>query len=194
MALEQDFLPFATGEGANVMDQADYAAAAFVGAGFSAGIAPSTQLNKVWRQSSFVSAAIAQYIQNQLGINVVDDGNLANFIANLASAIQTGAAIKPAAIITASANVNITAANYALGFDREAAPAALNAQLPNNAQVGQEFVIEDLFGNFNAFPVTVLPPAGDSIGHQAGWQCAVDLGSWTFRKYPNNLWSVRRAA
>lgn len=192
---EMDFLPFATGGGANVLDQPSYAAAGWVGTGFQDGIAVTPYLNKVWRQSSFVSAAVAQYIQNQLGIAVVDDGNLANFVTNLTNAIQTGANIKPAAIIAASANLNITAANYALGFLRTVAPAALNAQLPNNAQNGQEFVIEDLANNFNAFPVTVLPPAGDSIAGAAAWLCQVDGGSWKFRKYANgasNVWSVAR--
>lgn len=188
---EQDFLPFATGGGANVMSQADYAAAAFVAAGFAAGIAPSSQLNKVWRQSAFVSAAIAQYIQNQLNVDVLDNGDLAGFIANLTNAIATGAAIKPAAVIAASANVNIAVNQYALGFARVAGIAALNAQLPGAAQVGQEFVIEDLIGNFNAFPVTVLPPGGDTIASAANWICNRDKGSWTFRKYANNFWGVK---
>ena len=75
---------------------------------------------------------------------------------------------------------------------RNAELTAQNAQLPNNAQVGQEFVLEDLVGNFNAFPITVLPPAGDNIASAAQWILNVDKGSWKLRKYPNNFWSISR--
>lgn len=190
---EQDFLPFATGVGADVLDQADYAAAPWVPSGFADGIALTPNLNKVWRQSSFVSAAIAQYIQNQLNVDVLDNADLAGFIANLTNAIATGAAIKPAAVITASANLNIAVNQYALGFARVAGVAALNAQLLGASQVGQEFVIEDLVGNFNAFPVTILPPVGDTISSNASWVCNRDNGSWRVRKYANNFWGISNA-
>jgi len=85
--MSNDFLPFATGGGANVIDQATYATAASTSAGFSAGIADSQYLNKVWRQSSFIAAAIAQYVANTLSINVNDDGNLSEFVTHLTAAL-----------------------------------------------------------------------------------------------------------
>jgi hypothetical protein len=87
MAAEQDFLPFATGVGATVLDQVDYAAAAWLATGFQNGIADPAYLNKVWRQSSFVSAAVAAFIQQQTSDAVLDNGSLATFLAQLTIAI-----------------------------------------------------------------------------------------------------------
>jgi len=82
-----DFKPFATGGGANVLSPAAYAAlTALLANGFTAGVAPSQQLNTVWRQATFVAAAVAQLIAD-FGPNAVDDGNLTTFVANLKAAI-----------------------------------------------------------------------------------------------------------
>lgn len=78
-----DYLTFATGAGANVLDQASYSALPALVTGFEAGTALSPQLNKVWRQSSMVSAAVANLISQKLGIDVLDDGDLTGLIANL---------------------------------------------------------------------------------------------------------------
>jgi hypothetical protein len=83
-----DFLPFATDPGADVMPQADYLAAGFRGTGFETGIALPDRLNKVWRQSAFVTAAIANLIADRTGQDVLDDGDLAAFKAKLLAAIQ----------------------------------------------------------------------------------------------------------
>ena len=84
---QNDFLPFATGAGANVENQASYAADPSTAAGFAAGIAQSQKLNKVWRQSSFVAAGVAQFIMNQAGIDVLDDGDLTGFVTKLTEAL-----------------------------------------------------------------------------------------------------------
>lgn len=76
-----DFLPFANDLTANVVTQSAYAAAAaggYVQYGFSAGIAPSNQLNKVWRQSSVMTAAIANLIASSLTVSVLDSGGAAS--------------------------------------------------------------------------------------------------------------------
>lgn len=83
-----DFLPFATGGSADVMSQADYLLASFVANGFSTGIAETAELNKVWRQSSFVAAAIAQWIVDQTGADVLDNADLSSFVAKFATATQ----------------------------------------------------------------------------------------------------------
>lgn len=103
-----DFIPFATGGGANVVSQGTYVGAAWVGSGFAAGIAPSNQLNKVWRQSSFVAAAVATYISNQLSIDVLDDGVLATFVANLALAIPQPMLSVQNLVLTATGNTGAT--------------------------------------------------------------------------------------
>lgn len=84
-----DFLAFATNLGANVIDQATYASLPALGTGFESGTALSDELNKVWRQSSFVSSAIANFMNQQLGIDILDDGNLSGFITNFKNALKT---------------------------------------------------------------------------------------------------------
>lgn len=81
-----DILPFGTGDGANVMSQAAYAALSARTAGFSTGVAQSQQLNKVWRQSSFVAAGLANWIVAQ-GISVPDDGSITGFVTELTAAL-----------------------------------------------------------------------------------------------------------
>jgi len=83
-----DFLPFGSAVGANVMSQADYLALAARLNGFSSGTANSAQLNKAWRQSSIVAAVIGQLIANRSGQNAVDDGTTATLLANLELAIN----------------------------------------------------------------------------------------------------------
>ncbi|MCA7083379.1 hypothetical protein K7G19_07170 [Cupriavidus sp. DB3] len=81
-----DFLPFATGAGANVMSQADWEALAQRLSGFQSGVAQSAQLNKAWRQASIMAAVLAQFIADQSGEDAVDDGTTATLLANLKAA------------------------------------------------------------------------------------------------------------
>lgn len=83
-----DFLPFGGAAGANVMTQASYAALAARTAGFSAGTANSAQLNKVWRQSSIMSAALAQMISDNTGLDVLDDGSITTILANMKKSVS----------------------------------------------------------------------------------------------------------
>lgn len=85
MTATNDFLPFATAGGANVIDQPTYAGSAVVGPGFASGLADSRYLNKVWRQSSFVASCFAQYMCNTLGVNIVDDGVVATMLTHIAA-------------------------------------------------------------------------------------------------------------
>src|SRR5215469_3013850 len=82
-----DFEVFCTGAGANVISQSQYLALAALTQGFGAGTALSSQANKVWRQSSFIAAAIAAFTANNANVNVLDDGNLNEFIANFQTAL-----------------------------------------------------------------------------------------------------------
>lgn len=190
MALEVDYLPIANAGGANVETQAAYAADATLQNGYPTGIVPSPKFNKSWRQVSVMVAAIANYISQQLNINVLDDGNVANLTANLASAVTTGANIKPALLVTSSAALNITTAEYAIGLERTVAVAPMVINLPPGAQNGQEFVVEDVIGNLNANPATITPPAGHNIANEATYVMNVDRSSKKFRFYAPTTWSV----
>jgi hypothetical protein len=83
-----EFLPFATAGGANVQPQVDYAASASRTAGFSAGIAPSAEVNKAIRQAAFMASVLAQFTANITGNNVLDDGDVNGKVALLLSAVQ----------------------------------------------------------------------------------------------------------
>ncbi len=126
MAGTTDFLPFATGGGANVISQSLYAADTTVTNGFSSGIAPSAKFNKVWRQSSFVAAGVATWMANTLNTNIPDDGNLSSFVTNL------GLAVKAAA--TAGAFVADTGSVNALAATTSSPPTALVAGLSVTVQ------------------------------------------------------------
>jgi hypothetical protein len=91
MSLEIDYLPVATGTGANVDSQANFVGASYQTTGFQNGIAQPFQVNKILRQTSMVSAAVASFISNTSNIAVLDDGNLTNLITELTAAIQTSA-------------------------------------------------------------------------------------------------------
>ena len=78
MSNSNDYMPFGTGTGANVMTTSDYSALSARATGFQSGVALSIQYNKVWRQSSVVSAMIGQFTADYGPGNVVDDGNVSN--------------------------------------------------------------------------------------------------------------------
>lgn len=84
---KNDFKPFAIGEYSNVLSQEEYEALPAVGAGFNSGIAKSEQLNKVWRQSSVMAAVLGDFIGEQSGDDVIDDGNLARLKVSLTKAL-----------------------------------------------------------------------------------------------------------
>ncbi|ALD93457.1 hypothetical protein CR3_4275 [Cupriavidus gilardii CR3] len=108
-----DFLPFATGSGANVMSQAEWAALTQRLSGFQSGVAQSAQLNKAWRQSSIMAAVIAQFISDITGQDVIDDGTTASILANLKSAVSAQSvgvvgAVRNARMIVSSASTSAT--------------------------------------------------------------------------------------
>lgn len=70
-----DFKTFAGNVAANVISQALYAVSGFRSVGFAAGAALSAQLNKTWRQASLMMSSLAEFCFEELGENVVDDGD-----------------------------------------------------------------------------------------------------------------------
>lgn len=90
-----NFLPFATGGSANVINDATYAALSAVTNGFASGIAQSQQLNKVWRQSSVMAAVLGQIIANN-GVNASDSDGTSTLVTNLLAAIMAGNGTTPA--------------------------------------------------------------------------------------------------
>lgn len=109
MPLQNDFLPFATGAGANVLSQSAYAALSAVSTGYQAGVAQSAALNKTWRLSSIMSAVLAQLINNNAGQPAVDDGTTATLISSLTTAISVIARQNPVLTDTGAANAYVVA-------------------------------------------------------------------------------------
>ncbi|WP_107311354.1 hypothetical protein [Burkholderia metallica] len=91
MAIENDFLPFAVGEGANVLSQSAYAALSALSSGYQAGTAQSAACNKTWRQSSVMTAVIAQFIVAQTNQPAIDDGTTATLLVNFTAAVNAAA-------------------------------------------------------------------------------------------------------
>ena len=108
MAASSDFVPFATGIGANVASQADYVAAATTGTGYTPGVASSELCNKSWRQATFQAAVLASLVANVLNINVADNGNLTAAVNNLLSALNAIIAQALAALPPIGANTSLT--------------------------------------------------------------------------------------
>jgi len=79
---DNEFLPFGTTAGANVLAQALYSGLSARSTGFMSGVASSAQLNKVWRQSSSMAAMIGQFIADNSGNDADDDGDIATLLSN----------------------------------------------------------------------------------------------------------------
>jgi hypothetical protein len=100
-----------------------------------------------------------------------------------------------ARIVTLSGVFTMTIADGAVGLQRTTSVAASSTTLPSGTGIGQSYQIEDLVGNFQAYPVTVNAPAGQNIANLPGApsnatlnvnrQCAY------FRYYGSNVWSVK---
>lgn len=113
---KNDFKPFATAANANVMPQADWEGLPALLSGFTSGKAASAEVNKAIRQASFIAAALAQFVSDKNNADVLDNGDIAGFIALLTSgfAKQYLSRSSPFAdikldntIATALANLNI---------------------------------------------------------------------------------------
>lgn len=92
MANTNQIMPFATGAQARVLSPDAYAALAARVNGFVAGPADETQLNTVWRQTSFVAAMVAQFTADRAAVDVLDNGDITTFENNFAQAVAAVAA------------------------------------------------------------------------------------------------------
>ena len=102
-----DFLPFAVGDGANVVSQTEYLEMETErNNGFAAGIAKGSQLNKVWRQSSAMSAALAQFIIDATDSDLLDDGDIAAIAEKLQQAIAACLASADLGFLVAADNLS----------------------------------------------------------------------------------------
>lgn len=85
---KNEFLPFATADGANVLSAEDYQTLRSRSNGFSAGVARSQELNTVWRQASVIAHVVAQFIADTNNSDVADDGDLDKLQTGLIQALS----------------------------------------------------------------------------------------------------------
>ncbi|WGM00497.1 tail fiber protein [Arsenophonus nasoniae] len=85
---KNEILPFAIADGANVLPADEYQKLPARNNGFSAGVARSQELNKVWRQASVIAHVVAQFIAETNNSDVLDDGNVDKLKAGLISALS----------------------------------------------------------------------------------------------------------
>lgn len=123
-----DFLPFATGGSANVLTQAQWAALASVSTGFQSGLADSKSVNKAWRQSSIMSAVVAQFIVNQTGQNATDDGTTATLLTNLLAAVKSASNAIIGTARNLAMSVAAASASGTITADQVVVASALNGQ------------------------------------------------------------------
>ncbi|EIL88517.1 hypothetical protein UU9_12238 [Rhodanobacter fulvus Jip2] len=86
MPIQNDFLTFAAASDANVLTQAEYAAASATDTGYTQGVASSAAVNKTLRQATLMAAVIAQFIVDNTGEDAIDDGTTATLLDNLKKA------------------------------------------------------------------------------------------------------------
>jgi hypothetical protein len=84
-----DFIGFASNGSANIMSQADYAAAAEQGVGVQPGMASSKLANKIWRQGANMAAALGR-ITAARGYDALDNGDLNTLQSSVNDAISVG--------------------------------------------------------------------------------------------------------
>jgi hypothetical protein len=91
-----ELLSFALAQNANVLPQANYANLPGRLQGFVSGVAESAHFNKVWRQSSFTSAMIAQFTMHNAVADVLDDSDVDGYEAKFARAVKALAGLRRA--------------------------------------------------------------------------------------------------
>ena len=82
------YLAFGTGVGANTLTPASYAASSLLPIGHQPGVALSEVANTTWRQTSVAAAAIAGMVIDLTPLDMLDDGNVANYKAGVIAAIN----------------------------------------------------------------------------------------------------------
>lgn len=116
--MANDFLPFGGAGGANVISQAAYNALATRLSGYIAGIAKSNELNKTWRQSAAMTAALGEFIQDYGALDALDDGDIDKLEREFVRSLQASKFSFVVATGTANAWTvapNPTVAAYAAG-------------------------------------------------------------------------------
>lgn len=135
---KNEFLPFATADGANVLSAEDYQTLRSRSNGFSAGVARSQELNTVWRQASVIAHVVAQFIADTNNSDVADDGDLDKLQAGLIQALSKNVNnTVPAASLKTAGITQLSSATDSNSETMAATPKAVKAayDLASNVSV-----------------------------------------------------------
>ncbi|MGQ6548305.1 glycine-rich domain-containing protein [Serratia sp. IR-2025] len=105
---KNEFLPFGIGVNANVLTNDEYQALPGRASGFVSGVAKSKDFNKTWRQASVIASVVAQFIADNSGKDVLDNGDTATLKTNLEAALSSQAAGRLLSIKSFAANGTYT--------------------------------------------------------------------------------------
>ncbi|TDB61331.1 tail fiber protein [Photorhabdus khanii] len=109
MSQQNDFKAFSTNNNANVVSQKRYEESKDLLTGFPPNDVPTHMLNKALRQSSTISAVLADFIAAQSGEDVLDDGDIAKLTEQLNRALEQKSTLKvPDASLTQKGVVQLT--------------------------------------------------------------------------------------
>ena len=137
---------------------------------------------------SQVLALINQYIIAN-GVGAIT-GPILNTILTAIVNLVTTSETAVTQIVSSSGTLALSLSNQYTALQRNFNLAAMVIDLPPGASAGQSFTIEDVVGNLNAYPATVTPPGGQTIGGRANYVMNINFQSATFRYYGNNIWSA----
>ena len=101
--------------------------------------------------------------------------------------------VRSARIVTSSDTLQLKKSDHTIGFNRTIKPHQTVAVLPSDADVDQEFVVDDLADNFSKWPVTiVLPPGHVLSGDRHAFVLNRDSSSTGFRYFGGQVWGVEQ--
>lgn len=162
---KNDFLPFATAVGANVLDQTDYSTLPALSTGFQSGLASSKQMNKAIRQGTVMASVLAQFIANTTGNNVLDNGDTETIVSSLGQAINNLSALH---VATASGSADAITATFSPAITLSNGMVVYVRAAYSNATTTPTFNPDDL----GALPIVKgsnLPLAVGDIGGAGYW-------------------------
>lgn len=171
---DSEFLAYATAGGANVEAQATFVADSQLGPGVPQGaVARSAFLNKLWRQSSFISAVLAQTIANLTGSDVDDDGDLSALVTRLSGLFSGASTPTTYSIKTANYTVTSTDAGTILYIDATGGNVVVTLPTPSTVD-GLKFSIVRIDNSSNTVEIsgTVNSSSGYAL-NSAGYSATI---------------------
>lgn len=136
-----------TDSGTNLLTQAEYLADAQRLIGNQPGIARDKLVNKVLRQTSYMTSAFADYLVQQTGLDILDDDDTSGLLAIISSTFATG--------LPVGSVINMLTSTVPLGFIK-ANGAAISRT--TYSSLFNELVTVPGFTS-NTFTVTIASPA-----------------------------------